>query len=225
MAKVTNETVINVGYKLASSLVEIDIKAGVSKKKLIIQVIEKYPNKEQLDLVLSGFEKYHKEQGANQATIAVRKSEIMTVFKASLKGEHNKQALKDHQGTYHEFVSYARNLKGKRAEDEVITPKKPKIVKLTDAKETKVKEMLTSANDTQLVSILSGASLSLVETTGGEAVKPILLVIMKQAELLANTKKFSPEIKNLGGKILDIVVPVLQDMEQQEEVAQQQKAA
>jgi hypothetical protein len=211
---IMSNTYIKAGYTLANKLEEADVKAGNTKRKLLLSVVNKYKSKEEINHVLTGFEQYHIEHGASPQTVAVRKSEIMTIFKAALKGgEDNIKSLEAFTGTYHAWLSYARTLKGKRAEDQggsfIPTERKQRTRKLTEKGAERVKSTLMAANDAQVISLFSDLTQSLVDKDKDEGYKSILLVIQKQAELLARTKTFSKEVQSIGHKILEIVVPAL----------------
>jgi hypothetical protein len=211
---------VKAGYTLASKLDEADIKAGNTKRKLLLSVISKYNKKEEIDFVVTGFEMYHVELGASPQTIAVRKSEILAVFKAALRGEDNIKKLADFTGSYHAWLTFARSLKGKRSEDNPQTARKPRVRRLTDKGAARVKVTLQAANDEQVINLVSDITQSLVDKEEGQAYKPILMVIQGQAEVLARTKSFSKDIQSLGHKILEIVVPALQEEVSEEKIKQ-----
>lgn len=214
MARNIKETFVKVGYTLAQKMVDIDSKASQSKRKLVLDVVGKYKDKEQLEGILQGFEQYHKDQGASDATVRVRKSEVLTIFKAALRNEDNIQSLQDFKGGYHEWLTYARTLKGKRNSD-VPSLRKPRIIRLTEKQTDKIKGQLQSANDTQLVRIAEDASRAIIELHENpiDAVRPILLVIQAQADILSKTKKFGKEYQNIGQQILEVVTPALMKLE------------
>lgn len=209
---------IKIGYTLASKIEEAEAKAGKTKRMLLTSIIEKYHNKEELDSIVQGYEQFYIEQGVTKAIAAVRKSEVLALFKSALRGEGNLAKLQAFQGTYHAWLTYARSLKGKRSEDQPHTERKPRTPKLTEKGEENIKVKLIAANDAQLVGIVSDTVSKMIERPGDGGALPILHLIQSQAKMLVQAKQFDKATQSIGHKILEIVEPFLASIEAQETV-------
>lgn len=204
---------IKVGYTLASKIEEIEAKAGNTKRTLLTAIITKYRNKEELDRIAEGYEQFYVEQGMPKPTAAVRKSEILALFKAALRDEDNLIKLQEFKGTYHAWLTFARTLKYKGEVAPPVRMRKQRERKLSEKGEEDVKFRLIAANDAQLTDIVQDTVTKLIEREDGGA-KPILHIIRSQAQLLAKAKKFDKQTQSVGHRILEIVEPFLAALEE-----------
>jgi hypothetical protein len=200
-----------------------DHKAGQTKRQLLIQVAEKYGARpDQAKVILEGLAKYHKDEGAEDSVIKVRKAEAKAVFDAANKRQiTGVNQMKEFNGGYHAFIEFCRDLRGRQ--EHTSTEGTQRAPKMTDKQQSAILEKIADGNDAQLVAIASESVKSILAGVPAEkaslAGKSTLLVIQRQAETLLNSAKVDAFFHTVAQSILDVVNPALEQLNKAEQDA------
>lgn len=218
------------GYEMAEQMEDADSVAANTKRNILLNAASTYSQKEQVDAILDGFAQYHKEQGANERQISVRRSEAKAVFDAVAKTEisgANLAELENVTGGYHAFIDTARRLRD--AGKVITTPKAPRARTITPKQVEHIGETMQSGSPEQLTSIAQMAlreiHLQVPPNTAETpkkaelAGKQTLLVIQAAAVALGNNRSADAFFHNVASEVLAIVSKALEQLQKAEQGA------
>lgn len=223
----TKEELQSVGYNLAAQMYNAEVVMNQTKRERIMSVVKQYHDADAITAILEGYTKFYIDKGAKQRSADNRKTELKAVFEAVAKTEvtgDNLKKLEAFEGEYNAFIAFARELKGKvtRAGGGAGRVKK----ELTKVQQGKIHEQLSDANENQLIAIAKDAVTNIwakvprnkeqAPEKATLAGKQTLLVIQANALALQKNDKADEFFHDIAGKILDIVVPAIEQIEANE---------
>lgn len=208
----TKAQLIKIGEKAANDFCNAIKKAETSQRGILITLAEKFAgNVEQANAVLEGYQQgFTQQYGEN--TAKVRKSELNAVFKACAASEvsqYNLAKLKEFKGTYHAFISLARELQPKKASSGEKVHREKRTFKLTEKQEQQVEKLLESASPAQ-VSELVETGLRTMQKNASPSIagkQSFILVTSTMSQILEGD--FDKYVKEQAKKILEVAQTTL----------------
>lgn len=211
----------DMGINTAAQFVTADVKASQTKRQILIKAAGKVAHDDALiKQFLTGYEEGFVNAGQSEQTAAQRKTEakaVILAFAATLVSGENAAKLEKFEGHYNEFISLARELKGKQNKGNNERRREPK---LTAIQQDKVQDGIDKATPQQIIEITDSAVRSLVKNAPPTLAGFNSLIMIQQAcTALLKNEAIEPIFKDAAKQIDAIVGKVIDQARKAQEAA------